>query len=337
MSDTTNTTPHGVRVIESDDGNTTRVQMRPDSGSIYNSSTNNPDYGQPVSGGLYSGGLPISQRGVDSSVRVVAGSPVLGEGYTARTADGFPIASADELRPDSVITLPSGEQTSYEVAKMLGLVSPEALRQPQHPEVDQRQQDVDQQQEQQHKETEPMAPEAEAIMREVITKAEGAAIGAAIDVIENDGVLSTANAEELASVLQVEPATIQERSQVALRGYQDDAYRGAARAARTDEALAAEALQDARQNRRSTLNEKMQHHFMHGTTHQYGEMVTDFVAGLGATDPTRVLSAETGSGITVSQDGQGEIILTIPEVGTMRYEDAVRGGHVVVTSGVRRS
>lgn len=313
-----------------DNNGNARVTFRPDFGSINETPKDVANEGQPVLGGLYSGGQAVSERGEDASVRVVCGPPDLG-GFTARTQDGIPITSTADLQPNSRVTLPDGTETDYEVAKMAGLLTTEAILQMQQDQTpDQREEKTPE------KQTEPMDAQAEAVMREVIGKSEGAAIGAMLDVLQNDGVLSTQTVEELASVLQVEPRVVLARADVAIRGYAEDAYRGSARAAQTDDALAAEALHDARECRRSEFDEAAREHFFTGVTKHYAPLVRDYLSGLAATDPTRVLAAETGSGIAVSQDSQGEILLSIPGIGTMRYEDAVAGGHVVVTSGRKR-
>jgi hypothetical protein len=272
---------------------------------------------------------PSGRDGSDP-VRATSGSsPTIGNGFQARSQDGFAITSAAELTSDSIVTLPNGMEVLYGVALSEGLLAPAALA-----EAKQEQEETEQEQkqeEQKNNDTQPMNDEAEAVMADALTKAEGATIGAMVDLIKNDGVLSPFNIEELASRLQVEPEVVQQRTQVALRGYMEDANRGAAKAANTDEGLAHEALQDARQHRRSEMNEAMQRHGMTGRTGHYGPIVQDFVASLADTQPARVLGAKTGPGITVNQAVTGEITVTIEGQGTFRYEDAVRQGLVVVT------
>jgi hypothetical protein len=182
---------------------------------------------------------------------------------------------------------------------------------------------------------ESMDPEGEKIMADAFDRAQDSTIGCAMDVINSDdGVISRANIEELASRLGILPEVAQQRADVAMKAYADDAARGGAKAAGTDVALAEEALQAVRSDGSGRLRDAASTHFQTGRTGQYGDLVRGYVAGLAFTDPQRVLGAEVGQGITVSQHPTGDIVVTI-DGSTHRFSDAVKMGLISVTSGRR--
>lgn len=322
-----------------DNSNATRVQFTDSSGSIYSNEAGHGD-GQPVIGGLYSSGQ-LNGPNADSGKVYSGQNGILGN-CEVRTQVGDRVTDYSAVRPDDVVTIPGVGETLVQVAldngllrrdpstgRLIATTGDEIAHNEQKAQDEQKRQD-----DLKPSETEPMEAEAEAVMREVIAKAEGATIGAMVSLLASeDGTLGRASVDELATALQVQPSVIEARTQVALRGYAADAYRGSARVAQTDEALAAEALHYAREHRRSDFNRAAEKHGMDGTTKQYAPMVMDYVASIGATEPGRVLSAEVGDGVTIGRDAQGEVVLTIQGIGTMRYEDAVRGRYVVVSSG----
>lgn len=324
-----------VRVIAHGDDSTARVQFRTNQGSIYEADPNAA--GQVHIGGLYSGGLHGLDQGEDNYARVYVSAPSLGGGITARTADGsYPVTNVADLKPTDIVRLPNGYETTVEVARMNGLLSPGTLpgQQPQQQAQDQGENDQTQQQDQQQQASDPkesMGPEAESAMVEVLEKGGDTAF-AALASLQQNGEVSRAVITEYATRLGVEPHVVEQKAAVILRGYSDDACRGASRVAGTDEALAYEALHDATKTRRSAFNEAMERHMETGRTGVYAPMVKDYIAGLGDTAPDRVLSAETGAGVQISRGLQGEIVVTTAE-GSFRYEDAVRQGIVVVRSG----
>lgn len=329
---------HGARVRVGPDRSSGRVQFSSSQGSIYEADANAA--GEVHVGGLYSGGQFGSQRNQENTtVRVSA--PDLG-GYTARTQGGSIITSAAELRPDDLVKIGDIE-TTVEVARMNGLLGPGALQGGAQAQSDNANQqgannnddDTGRQDQQQHLDrNEPMAPEAEAAMIEALDKG-GDTVFAALASLQQDGTISRTVIEEYASKLQVEPHEVEHKASVILKGYQDDACRGAARIVGTDEALAHEALHDATRNRRSAFNAAMEKHLETGRTGHYAPLTKDYIASLGDTDPGRVLAAEVGQGVTVSQGHQGEVIVTI-DGATYRYEDAVRAGLITVRSGSKR-
>src|SRR5882757_10107447 len=125
-------------------------------------------------------------------------------------------------------------------------------------------------------------------MREAIHHDEGAVVQAASDLIEGSGKIGDDLVARFSAAYGCPPEQVHQRVQVALRGYEGDAVRGTARAAHTDESLAFEALQDAGATRRSDFNKAANTHFQTGGTKAYEPIATDFIAGLGTTQPARV-------------------------------------------------
>lgn len=280
-----------------------------------------------------SGGHAVSARS--------GGAPDIG-GFKATTPAGDPIINAGDLRPDSLVTV-QGYQTTYEVALMAGRLN--ANQQPQgQPQARQQDQPVDDHQRDQQQEDTgdmdkaddavPMAEEAEAIMRQAIDADEGATIAAAADVINSeDATLGEDAMARIASAFQTDREGAKAYVETAVRGYQDDAFNGAARHAGTDAGLASEALFDAKANRRSDLNRAMTDHFQRGGTRAYAPLVLDYVATLDSMSPERVASAECAPGIAVRNEGRF-CVVTIGRQ-SFRYEDAVRQGFVRVVTGRR--
>lgn len=322
-----------------DDGGSVRVQFGGNHGSIWDvaQATN---FGEVHNGGLYSGDLPTNAGpGEETHIRGQLGGTDLG-GFSARTADGaYPVLNAADLQPNDIVTLPNGMETLYHLAQAYGLL-PSGARQAAAPSQDG---DTDQgpnndddtgRQEQEQDPLdykEPMSQEAESAMVEALDKG-GDTVFAALANLQQTGEISRTVIEEYASKLQVEPAVIEQKAEVILRGYTTDACRGASRIADTDETLAYEALHDATKSRRSEFNEAMERHLETGKTGHYAPLVTEYIAKLADTAPARVLSAEVGPGITVERDIHGDILVTT-EGQSCRYEDAVNARLVTVRTG----
>jgi hypothetical protein len=338
-----------------DNSNTVRVQFSHDGGTVESHANNSgsvrsgSDDGSFASGsghigGIHSGGQFQERNAPEGRVNAYTAAPNLGN-FTARNSVGDPITSVADLKPDSLVTLPNGMTTLYSVAKENGLLNPGAFQQ-QGQRQDQLEQDQNQQQQQQQDQNEgdmgkaadavPMDADSEAVMREALHHDEGAVVQAASDLIDGSGKIGDDLIARFSAAYNCPPEQVHQRVQVALRGYEGDAVRGTARAAHTDESLAFEALQDARNNRRGEFNKAANQHFQTGGTKAYEPIATDFIAGLGTTQPARVLGAYCGPGVSVSQGSDGEVLVTLPQVGTVRYEDAVRQGWISVSSGKGR-
>jgi len=285
-----------------------------------------------------SGGQAVSARS--------GGAPDIG-GFKATTPAGDPIINARDLRPDSVVTVmtPFGPQTTtYDVALQARLLN--SNNQPQgQPQARQQedQQEDDHQQDQQEENTGnlakaddavSMAKEAEDIMRYAIDADEGATIAAAADVINSeDATVGEDAVARIASAFQTDREGAKAYVETAVRGYQDDAFSGAARHAGTDAGLASEALFDAKTNRRSDLNRAMTDHFQRGGTRAYAPLVLDYVATLDSMSPERVASAECAPGIAVRSEGNYCVVTVGGQ--TFQYESAVRNGFIRVSTGRR--
>ncbi|TAJ89442.1 hypothetical protein [Reyranella sp.] len=292
-----------------------------DTGSIYDAEQNT-DTGEVHIGGLYSGGYRGHGRGEDNYTRTYVEAPDLG-GFTARTPGGSKITDAAELRPTDIVLLPNGMETTVEVARMNGLLGPGALQQAQgqsdnaDQQGDNTDQQVDNDKTRQQKDDaeyrQPMHPAAESIMRQVLDTSVEMTMGAAMNIIENDGDLGEASAEEIASRLGqgVDPDQVREMAETVKRGYSEDAYKGGAKAAGVPYALAAEALQSWRISNPSAFREAALMHLNEGSTRHYGEFVTEYIANLDATPEGRArLLRATGPDRQRLREGNNEIIVT---------------------------
>ncbi|MGE0652476.1 MAG: hypothetical protein AB7P12_12100 [Alphaproteobacteria bacterium] len=298
----------------------------------------------PHIGGLYSGmsqaeAVALASPSLQSNA-VRSGGPVNIGGFTATTPAGDPIINASELREDSLVTVqtPDGPVTTeYRVALQANLLNAQA--QPQG-RPQQQQQEQHQQQDQQDQENKGdmdkaddavrMDEAAEQVMVEALSRDEGAVVQAASDLIES-GVVGDDMLARLAAPGE-NPEQVHAKVQVAIEGYRGDAVRGAARHAGTDEALAYEALMANAGS--PQMKQAMMDHLNRGGTRQYSQFVRDHVAAIAESAPERIITAQCAPGISVRDEGGGEIIVTI-DGRSHRWQDAIQQGLVRVSSGRR--
>lgn len=297
-------------------------------------------------GGLYSGltaqeHADIYSRGGDGAIRATSGGPPNLGGYTATNSLGDPITNANDLRPDSLVTVntPHGPiTTDYANAVAAGLLSPQQALQSGRQQEQQARQDEQQQQDQEntgdmdkHEDAVPMDAQAEALMRDALDRDHGAVVQASSDLIET-GVVGDDMIARLAAPGE-NPEQVNAKVQTAIEGYRGDAVRGAARHAGTDEALAYEALMASAGT--PAMKKAMHDHVQRGGTRQYSQFVRDHVASIAEAAPQRILTAQCAPGISVREDGGGQIVVTI-DGQNFRWQDAVQQGLIRVGSGRRR-
>lgn len=91
----------------------------------------------------------------------------------------------------------------------------------------------------------------------------------------------------------------------------------------------------ARQNQPRELRDAMRRQAMERTTEGYKALATKYLETLGETDPTSILSAELGPGVSVRKGVDGQPVLRLEGIGEVSYRTAIRSGFIKVSRGGR--
>lgn len=333
----------GVRVIDNG-GGSVRVSIPTETAGSYLFNGPFVDSGVGI-GGLYSGrdaselghlgASPEPMRVSSGGAQPVASSG--GQKFTARTQDGFTVTDPAQLSLNDVVTI-GGMETSVEVALNLGLLRRDAngiIRGATGEDNAAQQQQQDQQgdeAQQQQGEKTRLDDASEAMMGQVFDNDPGAAVDAMQDaVFGEDGTVSDASINALASANGWEPEAARQNVASIQQAYANEAYTAAARQAGTDIALATEALMAAGAERSTAIQEAMSQHFMTGKPDGYAPFVTAYVANIANTPEgaARVMGAQLAQGIALHQADDGTVLVTMDGF-TMSYADAVLQGRIVV-------
>lgn len=324
MSDTPNT--NGVHVIESDDGNTTRVQHSFASGSIYET----PTEGGPVIGGLHAGGLRNEPNG-ESNRQYSGRSGTLGT-FEARTPTGDRVTDPTALQPTDIVTIPGFGDTELRVALDVGLIIRDtngqlrAVTEAEHTQVEQQAEQRQQEQaERAAKENkgEPLDDRSEGFLREAVSTPEGetATSNLAADVIHGDGEVTEAMVLEFANAQQIEPAEAQARISHVTAAMQAEVIRAAAKAAGVSEAVAHKALWEARGE--TGVKQLMLDYVQTGKPKGFDRYVLNYAASLADTPEGRakIIAANPGRARFASDD---TVVVTLPDGTETSWANAIR-------------
>lgn len=171
----------------------------------------------------------------------------------------------------------------------------------------------------------PLDEKSEAYLSEAFDKANGAAVGAAMDLIEA-GEVSTSRVERLAADLGIEPSEAAARIEHVQAAYLTEAVGAAAKYLGGDAELAAEVLEWAGEAIPGKAQEAALAHFTTGRA-DYSGLVQEWLAALPESDPETALGATMPAGCSVYRDStSGAVLVRLPHGGVVEWSAAVRGG-----------
>lgn len=244
----------------------------------------------------------------------------------ARSPIGQRITDAAQLTSDSIVRF-AGVETSIATLVTLGLVVRDGVTgtfravEPQQATS-------------QPAPAEPAArmdDHSEAIVAEATEKAAGETMAAAVEIMSSDGRVSDGTVARIASRLSIEPEQARARIAHVQEAYARAAVAAGAKAAETSEEVAHDALQSARTARTSELRQAAEQHFTSGAPAGYKDFVIDFVAGLGTSDPDRILTATPVPGRTVRWDAQSrQVLVKMADGSETTWAAAVRSGLIML-------
>lgn len=276
-----------------DDGTNARVTIHANSDP--NDSHGNPaDAGQPVIGGLYSGGQ-FNERNAEP-VRAYSGSSGALGNFEARTQTGDRVTDPSALQPNDLVIIPGFGDVEFHAALEHGLLvrdadgkfraTSEAERAQQAENATQQQRDQAERDAKSNK-GEPLDDRSEGFLRDAVKTTEGmdATFNLASDVIYGDGEVTDNMVNEFASAQRLEPAEAKARIAHVGAAMQAEVIRAAAKEAGVPEAVAHKALWEARGD--TAVKNLMMNYVQSGKPNGYGQYVLDHVARMDQTPEGR--------------------------------------------------
>lgn len=312
-----------------DTSNTTRVQFSDSSGSIYDTSDNSAlGGGQPVVGGLHSGGL-MNDRNDDSNRQYSGASGSLGN-FEARSPVGDRVTNQAALQPTDIVSGP-GFETELQIALDAGLIVRDGngqLRAVTEAERAQVEQQAEQQQQEQaerdakENKGEPLDSRSEGFLREAVNTPEGehATSNLASDIVHGDFEVTDAMVAEFAGAQRIAPAEAKARIAHVTAAMHAEVIRAAAKEAGVSEAVAHKALAEARGD--VAIKELTMNYVQTGKPKGYGGHVLDYVARLDQTEEGRsAILAINPTRCRLSPDNT--VVVTLPDGTETSWANAI--------------
>lgn len=280
---------------------------------------------QPGAVSLQADGSTATQRPMALNTADLIGSGEAGILGTARRKCGSP--RMGPVEPTDIVMI-EGRECQVQIAEMLGILRRDA--QGTYAEV---QGSVEALTEKKPEETPEVTDEAladaaaEADLSALCqTVSAGLQVSALQQIIAN-GQANPQTISAAASEARVEPSEMNARVESVM-----DAFRAQAVASvQTYGSEDPEPFFDwARQHKKAELHKAMQTHGMERSTKGYEPIYREYVEGIGQREPSRVLNAEFGGGITARLDDRKNVVLNIPGRGEMLYTVAVKTGLIRV-------
>ncbi|UHC16313.1 hypothetical protein LRS73_28330 [Methylobacterium currus] len=254
-------------------------------------------------------GSPV-RDGILSSARTKTGSPIMGD-----------------IKGDDLIRV-QGYEMQVSTAEQLGMISRDASGR--YVEVDGGVEAASREPEQATVEAPEVAfasPHAEQNLTELVSATTAGNQIAAMQELINGGEVSTQTLNRAASEAGREPSQMAESLELVKAAFK----------AQADASVAAQGVEDAdalwawaRANRPNDLKQAMNNHGSMRDPRGYAGIAQEYVASVADRDPSSVLNAEFGGGISARMAGK-EVVLSIPGRGEMSYRSALKAGFIKVS------